>query len=158
MVEPGKYTAKVADWGFANKPDKDGNPIIEVHFDVEGQGSVRWSGFMNEKNINRTLESLLYMGFTSPDLSVLADGIPGGALNRETPVNIEVAFQQKKVDGKYVNDTKYTQVKWINKAGGVKALDPQAKAEVKTKLLNLNGLLAQKRQEFGVTTKKQVEL
>lgn len=150
MIMPGKYTGKVVDYGLAT--DKQGNPIVEVHFAIEGQqGTVRWSGFMTEKNIERTLESLFYMGFTSADLSVLADGLASGTLSTTTEVNLTVEYQQKKVDGVWVNDTKYTQVKWVNKAGGTaKTLAPTEKAEVKNKLTALNGMLAQKRAEFGV--------
>lgn len=155
MVQPGKYTAKPCDWGIAAQTDREGNPIIEVHFNIEGQGTTKWSGFTNAKAIERTLESLLYMGFTSPNLETLADGVTGGALDKNTEVNITVDFQQKKgPNGTYVNDTKYTHVKWVNKVGGVKTMDAAQKTEAKTKLAGLNAMLAQKRAEFGVTTKK----
>lgn len=144
-MQPGKYLAKVSDYGV--KETKNGNPYIEVWFDVEGQGSVRWNGFLTEKTINKTMEQLAYCGLKG-DFSAIADGPIGGALDRDQAVNITVEIQKDK-EG---NPTKYTQVKWINRASQPK-FDAVQTASAKGKLTQFSGAWAAKKAELGIKPK-----
>lgn len=149
MVQAGKHVAKINDWIV--EENAKGNPVVKVWFDVPGQGSVRWDGFLTDKTIDKTLEQLAFCGLTGP-LETLADGKNGGALDttKELAITVEHKPDQKDPSKKWAN------VRWINLVGGAK-FDASKVASAKDKLKAFSGKWAQVKQEQGVKPKQTLE-
>lgn len=138
----GKYSAKVNDWGV--KETKAGKPYVQVWFDVEGNGSVKWDGFMTEKTIEKTLKTLAMLGLKGP-LETLADGQLGGALDRTIEVEIDVELKPDQKDP----NKKWPQVKWVNIPRAAK-FDAAVSAQAKGKLAQFSGQWIKVKSEMGI--------
>jgi hypothetical protein len=150
MIQPGKYEAKIADYGV--RETAAGQPYIVVYFDIEGQGQVRWQGHMTEKTMEKTFEALSTMGMTSSDISILANGPLSNALNMSQKVQVTVFHEADMKDA----SKKYAKVKWINPIGGAK-FDAQVAAQAKDKLASLNGKWAEMRALKGIKAQQSAE-
>ena len=86
-------------------------PQIEVLFEIdtpEFQGEqITWYGFLTDKAVERTLESLRYAGWKSSDINDLTD------LSKEDVPGVELVIEPDTYNG----DTK-AKVQWVNRAGG----------------------------------------
>ena len=148
MIEAGKYTAKVSDYGV--KETKDKNPFVEVWFALEGKGDVKWAGFLTEKTVERTLKTLAILGLKGP-LETIADGPIGKALDMNVEVEIEVELKAGTKDP----SKKFAQVKWVNALRGAK-FDAAVTASVKNKLSKFAGNWAKVKGDMGVKNKPEV--
>lgn len=143
-VQPGKFLAKVADYGVDTT--KTGKSYVAIWFEVEGAGTVRWRGWLTEKTIEKTLETLALCGLKG-DLLAVADGPVSGALDKDIQVQIDVVKSKDK-EGK---DTKYTEVRWVNRVGGAK-FDRAMASKGKEKLSEFQGKWIGIKEKMGVTT------
>lgn len=142
MVQVGKHKAKISDYGV--KETSTGKPYFEVWFDVEGQGSVSWRGFMTDATKEKTLKTLATCGLVG-DLLKVADGPIGGALKIDLELEIDVV-QEKDKDGKL---KKYTTVRWVNSPRAAK-FDAALAAQAKNKLAQFSGDWAKVKSDLGV--------
>jgi hypothetical protein len=142
-VPKGKYTAKPMDWRIANSTKK-GTPFAEVKFEFnEEDGSRRvlnWQGYLTDKTKERTLKTLIVMGFKDDDFGRFMKGAEGGALSKES---VEIV-----VDHEEVGEKTYARIRFVNPPGGAKfaalASDPAAAIDIK-------GDMAALKAEFGIT-------
>jgi hypothetical protein len=148
MIEAGKYTVKISDYGVKETQAK--NPFIEVWFAVEGKGDVRWAGYLTEKTVERTLKTLAILGLKGP-LETIADGPIGKALDMNVEVEIEVELKPWTTDA----TKKSPQVKWVNAIRGAK-FDAAVTASVKNKLSKFAGNWAKVKGDMGVKPKTEV--
>lgn len=148
-MKPGKYEATISDYGIG--ATKSGDPQVMILFnykDAEGKDhEITWYGSLKEKALKITLKSLLTCGFKGNDVSALAEGCMGNALDVNTPVQIDIQLEPS-MDG----TKSFLRVKWINPLGGAAFRSKFSKGEAVTKLgaLNIKGELAALRQEMGV--------
>jgi predicted small lipoprotein YifL len=148
MIQPGKYTAKVSDWGV--KETKAGKPYVEVWFNIKGQGDIRWSGHLTEKTIERTLKSLAMCGLKG-SLELVADGPVGKALDMNVEVEIETELKPDVKDP----SKKWPNVKWINTTRTAK-FDAAVSASAKTKLSQYAGNWAKIKGELKINKNKDI--
>lgn len=146
MVQPGKYEATVADYGAGETST--GKPYVYAYFNVDG-GSVKWTGYLSEKAIEKTMEQLTYLG--CKDFVSIADGATGGALDQSVKVSITVEHEADQKDPKKI----YAKVKWINRIGGKKTMDAAQITQAKTTLAAFQGQFLAAQQKSGSTTVKK---
>lgn len=142
MVQPGTYEAKISDYGV--KQTNNGKTFIEIQFSVEGQGTVKWNGYLTEKTVERTFQTLAYCGLSGSDPTVLAEGPSSGALDMDSPMNILVEIQKDK-DGA---PTKYTQIRYINRIS--KPVSPEQRASAKAAMAQFTGDWMKVKTEMGI--------
>lgn len=147
-VQPGDHIGKVSDYGV--KETQQGKPYFEVWFDIEGQGSTPWKGYLSEKTVERTLKTLALLGLTG-DLQKVADGPIGGALNIGAEYKIKVSFQLDQ-DKK---PTKYTKVDFVNPLTGPAKFDQAMSNQAKSKLAQFSGDWLKTKQSLGVKAQTQ---
>lgn len=132
-VQPGRYKAKITDWGVEEVEQLGGEPKASIVFEfypTEGTvESIKWDGFFKKTDgdINKkTVETLLTCGLQGDFLDLLPGG-PG--LDKEKELEITVII-----------DGEYHRVEWVNEPGGsayIKKVEGQDIAK-KLKGLSLN--------------------
>ena len=104
-VKPGKYTARVVDYGIVmveklNQP----KAFIEFTFkNGDADESITWDGFLTKKDgeLNKkTLDTLITCGFKGKAIAELNNS---GVLDTQKEVSIEV-----------IQDGEYLRVEWVN--------------------------------------------
>jgi len=105
MIQPGKYEAKITDYGV--KETKAGQPAVIIAFDVAGN-SVYWTGYFTERTMEQTKATLLMLGLKNGYLPGLALGLSGNALNATKSYSITVVHEADQ-DGKM-----WPRVRWVN--------------------------------------------
>ena len=110
-VKPGRYTAKVKDWGLEEVEQLDGAIKAVVIFDFEtGEDeweTIKWDGFIQKRDggINqKTVDSLKVCGLSGTFVD-LVEGGPGLDTSKDIEITIE-------------HDGQYHKVEWINEPGG----------------------------------------
>ena len=145
LVKPGRYTAKVIDYGIGET--KDGNPQAAVTFSFQDSESknrvMTWYGHFTDKTIEKTIDSLLICGLKGNDPRELGKGLEGGALDTNREVSIVVEHDQTQ-DGKTI-----AKVRWVNRLGG-NAFKRMDQADVFRKLPDLRGQVVDRRKETGI--------
>ncbi len=115
MIEDGTYQGTIVkngrDWLQFGKSAKKGTPQVLISFriadgsDADGQ-TVQWTGFLTDKAMERTLESLHTCGFTGSSFRDMLAQTP----SREP---VEIVVQTEEYDGK-----QRSRVAFINRGGG----------------------------------------
>lgn len=147
-IQPGKYEARIVNYEITQT--KQGDPQVQVLFEYHPGGErheIVWYGNLtHEVGRKIALKALLAMGFNRKNIADLAEGYQSGALDADTPVEIEVERRDKKN-----GPGTFLAVKWVNRLGGGKFANALPKQEAKAKLasLNLDGELAALRAETG---------
>jgi hypothetical protein len=144
-IKPGKYHAKLKDYWIGKTSA--GLPQAELTFEFEADGEVRemmWFGSFKEKARPHTIKALLHCGLQSNDLSALADGPDGGALEIGKEVAITIA---KEIDDR---GNPRLRINWINPIGGAAFRDKMHRAELGGALASLKGDVMAVRKETGI--------
>lgn len=118
MITNGTYKARAVSPVVLGKSNNKGTPFIELYFQIIGGenngGKVRWTTYFTEKTNERSLESLITLGYEGEDIGEFADGELHGLDANE--VDIVVELEQ------YTNDAGESRttprVQWVNKSGG----------------------------------------
>lgn len=147
-IAPGKYTAKVLDYGISGT--KAGDPQVSVKFGF-GSQSMIWNGTLKQgKGQEITLKSLIVLGLTNPDkIADLADGLKGNTLDLTKEVEIDI--QPDTYEG---NTT--LKIKWINEPG-LNFLMGKEDFKQKIASMNLKTTFAYVKQQIGQPRKKPME-
>lgn len=91
-MNDGTYKGHVADYGAAT--NSKGQPQIVVKFKIqtpEGDQFLNWYGFFSEKSTPFTLKTLLLLGFTGNDISVLSQGVASNSLSTTQEYDLAIA-------------------------------------------------------------------
>jgi len=117
MITNGTYRAKAAGACVLGSSANKGTPFIELYLKViEGDHAgalVRWTGYFTENTNERTIQSLLLMGWQGEDPSEFEDGTLHGLDSNEVDIVVEIEEYEK--DG----ETKRSpRVQWVNRPGG----------------------------------------
>lgn len=115
-MEKATYRARATGAGFGTTDD--GKPQLAIQFElldehVAGE-SIAAILFFTDKTVDRSLESLLHLGFASDDLELLADVGPERAAEL-LPTPVDLVCEPEEYDGRW-----RVRVRWINRAGGGK--------------------------------------
>lgn len=146
QIKPGKYTARIVNYGIAET--KAGDPVVKVLFEFEdeaGRRELTWTGFLTEKGAPITMKALLTCGLRGNDIAGLFEGVASGLLDAESPVQIDVDLEPGLKD----KSKFYPTIKWVNRLGGASfgaALKPESKA----RLAGLRGAIMSARAETGI--------
>lgn len=147
-LKPGRYSAKVKDYGISDS--KAGKPLIMILFEVQdGVGGTRemiYRGSLNEgKAREMTFDALMVCGLKGDDISLVAHGAPGNALDSEKTVS--VVIQNEEYEGKT-----YSKIAFVNEPGGAAFQKKMDAGDAVTKLagMNLKNEFAARRIEKGV--------
>ncbi len=152
-VKPGKYLAKVIDYGIGET--KAGLPQVLVMFEFKDSDGVQqqmvWYGTLKEgKGRDITIDSLLVCGFRGNDIEVLAEGIGNGALDTEKEVQLTIGEEPDQ------NGKMRTRIQWVNAPGGSAFREKLSKQETVSKFqglnLNLKADVMARRQATGQKT------
>jgi hypothetical protein len=118
-VVPGTYLGKVKNYGITTT--QAGEPQVAIQFGLttpEGQKTLTWHGTLKEgKGREITLGALLNCGFRGDDISALADGVDGGALDTDREVDLVV--EDNTPPGK---TEVYSKVRWVNRTNTFEGL------------------------------------
>lgn len=153
VVSPGKYTAKIKDYGLGTTQNGDPKAMILFTFkDQNGQDrELTWTGSLKEGRAREiTIDALLVCGLKGDELSTLASGVEGSALSADQEVQIDVMTEE--YEGKA-----YSKIKWVNRLGGAAFREKMNHGMAVQKMagLNLKADVAARRKETGVTDKKE---
>lgn len=148
IIAPGFYTAKPTSWGIKTVGEKN-TLVAYVSFTIIGGdhdgAEVGYNGYLTEKTLTRTLESLAVMGFTDTTLDRFNEGAFAGALNATKSVRIRIKEEE-------YNGKSYTKV-----AGIYEPKDSAAQAAVsKAMLPNISGAMMALKAEGKVGAEKVV--
>lgn len=127
------YRGKAKEWTMSLSSTE--KPMLVVLFDVLTEGAAEkaltWRGFFTEKTMDRTIESLRFMGFEGDDLSQLE------GLDRN---EVELVVEDEEYTDGESGEVKYSaKVQWVNRpkalsvknvleGDGLKAFAAQMKA------------------------------
>lgn len=109
-VEPGRYSARVVDWGIETVEKLGGEPKAKVVFDLDNSGTwerISWDGFFSKRDggVNqKTVDTLKVCGMKG-DFTDLLEGGPGLDTTKELELTI-------------IQDGNYLRVEWVNEPGG----------------------------------------
>jgi hypothetical protein len=154
LIEPGTYTARIADYGVSTT--NAGSPQIVIKFAFKDPANqeryLTWFGNLSEKAIPFTMKALAVCGL-SKDLEYVADGPDGGALDTLQEVSIVVA-QENDLEGHLVN-----RVQWVNRLGGSVFRNALTRQDAKVRLgaINWKGQLAQAKKDLGLDQTKKTQ-
>ncbi len=132
LVRPGKYKAKIVDYGIeltnAGKPQI----VISFSFDCdENSHELKWYGSLNEGKARMiTFETLLLCEFIGDDLAALADGVDDSSsalLNLEKFYEVTII---KEEDGRI-------RIRWVNECRPLRRISRQ---EAEDKISELPGI------------------
>lgn len=144
LTPPGKYRAKVTDYGITTVKSgpSEGNPAPFVQLEIcEGTRTgdhLTWQGSFNVgKAFEIAMKALETCGF-SGDLERVALGKAGGALRIDCEVQI-VVTNQPKTDG----DGYYARVEYINPVGSTKEMMSPEEFKRKIASMGLMGRVAE---------------
>jgi len=143
-MKPGVYSAKLADYWIGKT--KAGLPQAELAFEFECDGkkeSMIWFGSFKEKAVPYTIKTLLICGLTGEDVSAIALGKEGGALEAGREVSIVVS--------EFLDESGKTKHKidWVNQPGGANR-EKLDRTIVSGQLAGLKGWVSKVRQEEGL--------
>lgn len=114
---PGRYLARAGGQVVLGMSRTKGTPFIELYFTVsqgEYKGEqVRWTSYMSDTTVERTLESLEFCGWVGDDLSAFGDGCIHGLDKNEVQIVVE-AESYRDAHGA---EKKALRVAWVNKVG-----------------------------------------
>lgn len=114
------YRAKAKTWGLGESGT--GKEQVAVEFDVLTEGAAEknlvWYGYFTDATLERTIESLRYMGWKGDDPS---DGLPGLDANE-----VDIVVEDEEYEGKT-----YAKVQWVNRPGGLALKAPLSEEKAK---------------------------
>lgn len=129
MIKPGKYLAKISDYGVVL--NKNGAPQVKVVFALEVGSSFSWFGNLgSEKQQEFTTKNLLTLGAFPNNIDKVELGLSGAVLN--TSKTFELVIEEKTYNGKtsvqikFINDPTKSNQKFIGATGALGALKGQA--------------------------------
>lgn len=115
-LEKATYRAKATSTSFGMTDDN--KPQLAIQFEIVDESfageSIAAILFFTEKTVERSLESLVHLGFGSDDLELLAD-TDAARCAELLPSVVEIVCDPEEYDGKW-----RLRVRWINRAGGGK--------------------------------------
>jgi len=106
QINDGTYLARASEW-CVRKVGNNGTPAVTVRFrllELDGQPAVSWDGWLTEKTLERTIESLRHCGWTGTRI----DDLQG----------LDAQDVQLVVENEEYNGNWYPKVKWVNGLGG----------------------------------------
>lgn len=142
MIQPGKYIASVSDYGQATTST--GKDYVYCFFTTTTGEKVKWTGYLTENAIQRTMESLITAG--CKDLGALPEGQKSNAFDPNVSVSITVEHE---ADQKDPSKT-YAKVRWINPL--TKPKDAATIAKGKSLLAQYQGQFEAARMKLGAST------
>ena len=129
-VEPGRYPARVVDWGIETVEQLGGEPKAKILFDFEFEGSwerITWDGFFTKRDgeINqKTLDTLKLCGLDGG-----FDQLLEGGSGLDTAKELEITI---------VEDGQYMRVEWVNEPGGSAFIKKEQGDDISKKLKGLS--------------------
>jgi hypothetical protein len=153
-VVPGKYVAKAIRGGWGKSKEKQ-TPCVAVEFEFDGGELIWWTGYLTEKTVHRTFETLARLGYKEVDLIPDEKGNP--CFTREKHLadkEVEIVIEIEENDGK-----SYHRVQWINDLGGSSRVGLPVSQVLGS--INLKAELAAARARLGIVNvpvKKQDDL
>lgn len=143
-IAPGKYLAKAVRARFDQSSQK-GTVFIEVEFVLNESGdNLRWRGFLTEKTIERTMETMALLDWNNDE------NFGPGSVNVNKDVQLVVELEPDQADP----TKEYPRVRWVNDLSGSKftGMEPAA---LKEKLggVNLKAEMQAARQRLGLKAK-----
>lgn len=141
MMEPGTYKARAIEGALGLTSTE--SEQVAVRFAItQGphQGDeITWYGFFTEKTIDRTLESLRYMGWAGDDLSEL-NGID------KNEVSLVIEHEERDFNGEMKT---VARVRWVNSGGGGLKNKLEG-APLKAFAARMKGHVVAQRQKMGL--------
>lgn len=148
-IQPGKYAAKIVDYGVSTT--KSGEPTIVIRFGWDNK-SLIWNGSLKDGKAQEiTLKTLVRLGLSDDDkIENLADGIESGLL--DTKQEFEIDVQMDTYEGKT-----RPRIAWVNLIGGSGFRHSMNKDEFKVKIggMNLKGSIKALRKELGMAPRSE---
>lgn len=117
MLEQGTYDAVPSDWGYTKVGEKQ-TPAVYVEFQA-ATGNIRWTGYLTERAKERTLSTLIDLGFRDSSFARFVKGARGEAISTNS---VQIVVENETHNGK-----EFPRVKWINVRKPAMAI-PAAKA------------------------------
>ncbi len=122
MITDGRYKARATGEVVLGESAKKGTPFIELYFEIlEGEnkgGQVRWTGYFADGSKKRTVQSLMYCGWSGEDLGEFTDGELHGLDENEVEIVVALEeYEATKEDGTAETRTS-PRVQWVNRVGG----------------------------------------
>jgi len=113
-MEPGKYIARISDYGISET--KSHHPQISILFEFkDDKGNpykLTWYGTLKEgRGREITIDSLLKCEFKGNNLDLIAGGPPSNILNMEK--DLEIDIERHEYEGKA-----QMRIQWVNLPGG----------------------------------------
>ena len=142
LIEPGKYIATVSDYGQAETST--GKPYVYVYFTTQTGEKVKWTGYLTDNAIQRTMDSLVVAGCR--DLGGVAEGMKSNAFDTSVSCSITVEHEQDQKDPSKT----YARVKWVNPL--TKPKDAATIAKGKSLLAQYQGQFEAARMKLGANT------
>lgn len=148
-LTPGDYRAKPVDWGLSKT--NTGKNQVYVDFALENGKYKKWYSMLdksNPKGLDITLKALLAMGFYGTDVSILAEGRQGAALDKNKEVKL--VLENEEYNGKTS-----LKVRWVNPIYDVKNKLDRAGAVQAFEGLDFGGDLLRLQEETGIENAKR---
>jgi hypothetical protein len=137
--------AVLTDYGISET--KNGDPQVFLTFEVEPEGRLSYFGSLKGGALQFTIGALAALGYKGKDMSDLANGVDGRALQLGTRVSVAIS------DDDYPGHEGQKKINFVNAPGsGIKRADPVT-AKARLKALGVEAELAKYRNANGIVAK-----
>lgn len=137
MLAEGRHIARAQEWKLGIS--KNGTEQIAVLFETREGERIVWYGFFTERTVERTMDSMDYMGWDGVDV-----GSPMGLGKNEVELVVE---HEQNDEGKT-----FARVRWVNRLGGLSVSEELTGGKLANFKSRMAGLVIQRRQAAGRPT------
>jgi hypothetical protein len=142
MMKTGTHSnVEIVSCGLGEQGEKK-TPFIAIEFENKDGDSMTWQGWLTEGSKERTVKTLLSIGFMGKSIADLSNPEKGiSDLFGEIGAPISVVVEEEEYEGK-----KRAKIAWVN-VGGISKFDHQT-AVSKVKELSIDGDLMRLKKEI----------
>ncbi|HEY2735947.1 MAG TPA: hypothetical protein VGI70_18245 [Polyangiales bacterium] len=142
IIEAGNWKARAIEANLANADT--GTPHVSILFRLvegpdEGQ-TIQWNGYLSDKALERSLESLRHCGWDSDNLSELAS-----VTKNEVRLVVEHEVSQQ---GESVGKV-FARVRWVNAADALRVRNPMSPGDKAAFAERMRGAVIAHRMKTG---------
>lgn len=159
MIQAGTYLAKPVAGAFDNN-NKNKTLGVGVQFQIKNTTEkVWWVGWLSEKAMERTCQTLALLGFDESKTPKLENGkatFDGSYF--DPSAEVEIVIELEKYIAKDGTEKTRPKVQWVNQPGGSKfgKIEPQELTSELTRI-NFRAEIAAARKNLGLAPKKEVK-
>jgi len=145
MISVGTHRARPIHSDFSTSGTGKKQIVVTFAMEADPNDRIRWYGFFTEKTEQRTVESLMILGWDGVDLYEFSGGLPAG-VDKTVELVIDEEVDQ--------NGNPQLKVRWINEEGGLPMKNVLGDAEARAFGASMRAKVAAMRARKGIPARR----